>query len=233
MKRINLMDTPHFVINEELQRQVAFHEAGHATSIYFGNHQRQLPPIFFQIYINPRQDTCQLDKAEQSPETINDTYITKIEGGRLIHTLPCSVGIAVSEFSLIQKQAYLAAFNADIINLLAGPLSEANYVALRDNEPINPYLVNLDALHFYGGSSDLETINDYLNCLELTQAQRSAKLSTLFLESFAFIKDKENWKAISGLAEYILSSKKNIITHDDIAKELDQNYFINRAYAWC
>jgi hypothetical protein len=232
MKRINVMDTPHFVINEELQRQVAFHEAGHATSIYFGNPQKQLPPIFFQIYIN-QHDTSQLDKAEQSPETINDTTITKIEGGRLIHTLPSSVDLAVSDFSPKQKQAYLAAFNADIINLLAGPLSEANYVALRDNEPINPYLVNLDALHFYGGSSDLETINDYLNCLELTEVQRNTKLSTLFLESFAFIKDKENWKAISGLAEYILSSRKNIITHDDIANELDQKYFINRENAWC
>ena len=78
----------------------------------------------------------------------------------------------------------------------------------------------MDALHFYGGRSDIATINDYIDCLELTLAQRQAKLIALFLKAFAFIKDPANWRAILTLAEYIISSKKNIIVYEDIANEV-------------
>ena len=99
-------------------------------------------------------------------------------------------------------------------------MSEANYIALRDDEPINPNLVHLDALYFYGGRSDIATINDYIDCLELTLAQRQEKLVSLFLKAFAFIRDPANWRAILTLAEYIISSKKNIIVYEDIANVL-------------
>ena len=36
----------------ELNRHIAFHEAGHVTAIYIRNKQQQLPPVFFQITIN-------------------------------------------------------------------------------------------------------------------------------------------------------------------------------------
>ena len=52
MKRSHLINMPHFVNDAELIRQVAFHEAGHAAAIHIRNKQKQLPPIFFQIYIN-------------------------------------------------------------------------------------------------------------------------------------------------------------------------------------
>ena len=212
MKRSYLIDTPLFVNDAEFIRQVAFHEAGHAAAIHLRNKQKQLPPIFFQIYINHLYQW----KQGQSNEHDN-IYLTKIEDGRLIHTLPSSVDKAVSDFTPTQKHQYQVAFEADIVNLLAGPLSEANYIALRDDEPINPNLVHLDALHFYGGRSDIATINEYLDCLELTLAQRQEKLVSLFLKAFAFIKDPENWRAILALAEYIISSKKNIIIYEDIA----------------
>jgi hypothetical protein len=61
-----------------------------------------------------------------------------------------------------------------------GPLAEANYVAMRDDEPINARLVNLNALHHYGGSSDLETINDYLDCLNTDRAQREKNYPSYF-----------------------------------------------------
>ncbi len=138
----------------------------------------------------------------------------------MIHTLPSSVAKAVSDFTPAQEYEYQVAFEADIVNLLAGPLSEANYIALRDDEPITPNLIHLDALYFYGGHSDIATINDYIDCLELTLAQRQAKLIALFLKAFAFIKDPANWRAILTLAEYIISSKKNIIVYEDIANVL-------------
>ena len=138
----------------------------------------------------------------------------------MIHTLPSSVAKAVSDFTPAQEYEYQVAFEADIVNLLAGPLSEANYIALRDDEPITPNLIHLDALHFYGGRSDIATINEYIDCLELTLAQRQAKLTSLFLKAFAFIKDPANWCAIITLAEYIISSKKTIIDYEDIASVL-------------
>jgi hypothetical protein len=56
--------------------------------------------------------------------------------------------------------------------------------------PLALTYVNLDALHFYGGRSDLETINDYMDYLELSSSQREAKLTALFLKAFTFITDQ-------------------------------------------
>ena len=217
MKRSHLINMPHFVNDAELIRQVAFHEAGHAAAIHIRNKQQQLPPIYFQIYINHayKGNECTYSAYENA-----NAYLTKIEDGRLIHTLPSSVAKALSDFTPAQQYDYQIAFEADIVNLLAGPLSEANYIALRDDEPINPNLVHLDALHFYGGSSDIETINEYMDCLELSSAQRHAKLVALFLKAFAFIKDPANWRAILALAEYIISSQKNIILYEDVTSVL-------------
>ena len=217
MKRSHLINMPHFVNDAELIRQVAFHEAGHAAAIHIRNKQKQLPPIFFQIYIN---HVYQWRKDARNTYENDKVYLTKIEDGRLIHTLPSSVAKALSDFTPAQQYHYQIAFEADIVNLLAGPLSEANYIALRDDEPINSNLVHLDALHFYGGSSDIETINEYMDCLELSLAQRQAKLVSLFLKAFAFIKDPANWRAILALAEYIISSQKNIILYEDVASVL-------------
>ena len=151
----------------------------------------------------------------------------------MIHTLPSSVDETISDFSTTQKQAYQRAFEADIINLLVGPLSEATYVAKRDDEPINPRLVNLNALHHYGGSSDLEAINEYLDCLIANRAQREKKLSELFLAAFNFINDRSNWHAIMALADYILADSKNIIGCEEIIAVLDAHYFVARKSAWC
>ena len=217
MKRSHLIDIPHITNDAEFIRQVAFHEAGHAAAIHIRNKQQQLPPIYFQIYINHayKGNECTYSAYKNA-----NAYLTKIEDGRLIHTLPSSVAKAISDFTPAQEFQYQVAFEADIVNLLAGPLSEANYIALRDDEPINPNLVHLDALHFYGGSSDIETINEYMDCLELSSAQRHAKLVALFLKAFAFIKDPANWRAILALAEYIISSQKNIILYEDVTSVL-------------
>jgi len=217
----------------ELSRKTAIHEAGHAAAIYLGNKQKHLPPVFFQIFIK------ELNSDFQSTGCLCESYdscnncITKIEGGRLIHTLPSSVDEAISDFSSAQKQAYQRAFEADIINLLVGPLAEANYIAMRDDEPINPRLVNLNALHHYGGSSDLETINEYLDCLIANRAQREKKLSELFLAAFNFINDRSNWRAILALSDYILADCKNIIECEEIIAVLDTHCFLTRKNSWC
>ena len=233
MKRRYTSDDFYPINHAELSRKTAIHEAGHAAAIYLGNKQKQLPPVFFQIFIKELNTDFQSTACLCKSFDACNNCITKIEGGRLIHTLPFSVDEAVSEFSLTQKLAYQCAFEADIFNLLVGPLAEANYVAMRDAEPINPRLVNLNALHYYGGSSDLETINEYLNCLNTDRAQQEKKLSELFLAAFNFINNRSNWHAIMALADYILADCKNIIDCEEIIAVLDAHYFIARKNSWC
>jgi hypothetical protein len=233
MKRRHTSTDFYPINHAELSWKTAIHEAGHAAAIYLGNKQKQLPPVFFQIFI--KELNCDF----QSTGCLGKSYdscnncITKIEGGRLIHTLPSSVDEAICDFSSTQKQAYQRAFEADIINLLVGPLAEANYIALRDDEPINPRLLNLNALHYYGGSSDLETINEYLDCLNANKALREMKLAELFLAAFNFINDRSNWHSIMALADYILADSKNIIECEEIIVILDANCFLARKSARC
>ncbi|MFZ2725563.1 MAG: hypothetical protein WAX77_04900 [Methylococcaceae bacterium] len=196
----------------ELTKKAAIHEAGHAAAIYLGNKRKQLPPVFFQI--------C-MDNAIIEANTFYDKYPARIEGGRLIHTLPCSIEEATSNFSPTQKHAYQQAFEADIINLLAGSLAEAHYVALRDNELINPRLVSFNTLHNYGGFFDLSIIQDYLACFSDNVIQREAKIKELFLAAFHFVSDYANWKAITTLATYILAQSKSVIDCEEVITVLD------------
>lgn len=206
---------------KELSRKIAIHEAGHAAAIYLGNKQKQLPPVFFQIYIND------LNSDIQSPGCIHqDTHwFAKVEDGRLIHTLPSSFDEATRDFSEVQKQAYKKAFEADIINFLVGPLSEAYYVAMRDNELINPRLVNINALHNYGGASDLMIATEYIECYATCEKQREKKISELFLAAFNFISIRSNWLAIMALADYLLANSKHIIECEEIITLLDAHFF--------
>jgi hypothetical protein len=233
MKRRHSSNDFYPINHAELSRKTAVHEAGHAAAIYLGNKQKQLPPVFFQIFIKELHSKFQSIGCLCKSNDRCNNCLTKVDGGRLIHTLPSSVDEAISGFTSVQKQAYQHAFEADIINLLVGPLAEANYVAMRDNEPINPLLVTLNALKNYGGSSDLETINEYLDCLLVNRARREKKLSELFLAAFNFINDRSNWHAIMALADYILTDSKNIIECEEIISVLDAHYFVARKSSWC
>jgi hypothetical protein len=200
-----------------LRRKTAVHEAGHAAAIYLGNKQKQLPPVFFRIFINePGSTVSSFDYSSET--TING--IGKIEGGRLIHTLPSSVAEATRDFPLEQKQAYCRAFEADIINLLVGPLAEANYVALSEGEGVNPYPARLQGLPDYGGISDLEMINEYLGCFNLTE--RAHKISVLYAAAWTFISNTSNWLAICALADYILTGTKYRIECEEAIAVLDE-----------
>ncbi|MGZ8153420.1 MAG: hypothetical protein ACXW0Q_12650 [Methylovulum sp.] len=210
---------------KELLRKTAVHEAGHATAIYLGNKQQKLPPVFFQIFIK------RLGNQLHSPVSLNKLIgdqFARIEGGRLIHTLPSSFEEEVKDFSEEQKQVYQRAFEADIINLLVGPLAEANYIALRDNELMNPRIVNLNALYNYGGFFDLEIVNEYLACFIADKTQREKKVSELFLAAFNFINDRSNWFAITSLANYILADNKDIIDCEEVMAVVDTSVAFTR-----
>jgi hypothetical protein len=216
MKRRHISSDFNPVDYIELRRKTAIHEAGHAAAIHFGNKQKQLPPVFFRIVIN--------DYSYSS----DDNCITKVDGGRLIHTLPSSIKEACCNFSAAQKHAYQQAFEADIINLLVGSLAEANYIAQRDNEMISPSLVPLNALHNYGGSSDLEIVNEYLQCFSGNEIQQEKKVIELFLAAFDFINEWSNWYAIIALADYILENDKNIIDYEEVVAVLDTHFSVVR-----
>lgn len=188
-----------------IDKRTAFHQAGHAAAIYLGNKQKQLPAVHFQIIIKPQEW-----EGQQPGRFMRNhgKYTAKVEGGRLIQSLPLSFAEATQYFSWPEQEECLCAFEADVINLLAGSLAEAKYVALRDNEVFNPNLVYLGALKFYGGSSDLEVINEYLECFMLHRAARDRKLAELFLAAYNFVNRRSNWRAITALAEFILDTPK-------------------------
>ena len=120
--------------------------------------------------------------------------------------------------------AYLGV-DADIINLLVGPLAEAMYVAKRDGELINPYLINLNALHNYGGASDLALVNEYLECLLISREQREKKIVELFMAAYKFVSIWSHWRAIIGLANYILISRKPVIECEEAMSVLDKHLY--------
>ena len=217
MKRKDIAQGLNQIADKELSTRTAIHEAGHAAAIYLGNKKKHLPPVFFQIII---KDVGKQVQSLAKP-TNRANSVARVDGGRLIHTLPSSTAEATHHFYPAQKQAYERAFEADIINLLVGPLAEAMYVAKRDDELINPHLVNLAALHYYGGSSDLAVVSEYLECLRANREQREKKIAELFLAAYNFVSIRSHWRAITGLANYILSSRKPIIECEEAIAVLD------------
>lgn len=220
MKRNYLIDEPIPLKHRQLVQQTAFHEAGHAAAIYLYNRQKNLPPVYFQITFGGLcSSTPESDRLKQ---LARNNWIATVEGGNLIHSLPLSVIESGNYFSEQEYHAYQLAYEADIVNLLAGPLAEAKYVAERDNEAFNPRLVNIDALKYYGGTSDLEKAYEYLDALIATQDKRSKKLNELFLSAFRFIEQPSHWYAIDRLAHYILDNDKEVIGCEELIEVIDK-----------
>jgi hypothetical protein len=205
--------------HKELSRRNAIHEAGHAAAIYLGNKQKGLPPVYFRIIINGVAQS-----GSQSKRFLGDSYdayIAKVEGGRLIQNLPTSLAAATKDFSGTQKLAYETAFEADIINLLAGPVAEAKDVAMRDSDLTNVRQINLNALHYYDGSYELDVVREYFECFFDNENLKKRKINELFLAAFAFVSDHSNWSAINKLADHILADDKLIIDCDEIISVLE------------
>ena len=110
--------------SQEIIRRTAFHEAGHAAAIFLENQRKNLPSIYFYIDIHNHNQ-------------LTSPALTRICGGRQIDdVLMIGRAAAVGRQDLSTIADYQVAYEADIINLLAGPLAEAKYVFLRDNKLI-------------------------------------------------------------------------------------------------
>lgn len=200
---------------------VAFHEAGHAGAIYLVNRAREIPPQAFSLTFNIVE--------AGNPSSYQD-YIARIDDGRLLHALPA----ALSDWRHLPRETghdwiqtqddLLNAFEADIINLLAGPLAEAKFIAEIDGEIFLRRLVDPPALENYGGSFDLELIDAYLRCYSDAAWERERKLNQLHEMAFEFINDYYNWRAVSKLANYILGANMNTLCHEEVAAILDDAF---------
>jgi hypothetical protein len=198
--------------------RTAYHQAGHVAAVYLGNKQKQLPEVFFQIVIKLHEHQTQpLDRFAG----VFSKYSVSVEGGRLIHSLPVAFSEVSQRFSRSQQEKYRCAFEADVSNLLAGSLAEAKYVTESDNEVFNAQLINREALHAYGGRSDLAVINEYMACFLPDQNEREQKLDDLFLAAFNFVNQRSNWHAITALADFIRDKPYEVIRCEEIMSLLE------------
>ena len=220
MKRNKIIDDYRSHIKRQHKIAITFHEAGHAAAIYLNNKARNLPPIFFQIIFKEMSDVSAYD--ELIYEATHDDSVARVEGGRLIESLPYTVdGLAHKLMDHNEAMAplvrdYIIAFEADIINLLIGPLTEAKFVYNRDDELFNQQLVNLNSLENYGGGSDLALAREYIESFSESKELQDKKLDELFAVACDFVSNYSNWKAITKLANYILESNKNIISCEEV-----------------
>lgn len=226
MKRSKIIDIPSFDNKlTEYKYCVAFHEAGHAAAIYLNNKAHNLPPVFFQILF---KDIDEISEGYKNAcHTGHDDCIARVDGGRLIQSLPYSMDAFLDKLSedddaMVQTvKDYVTAFEADIVNLLVGPLAEAKYIADADNELFNHRLININALKNYGGRSDIASVYEYLQSYSPNKQQQDEKLDELFNVAFDFVNDYENWKAISKLADHIIESNKNTISCEEVVAVLE------------
>ncbi|MBM4208625.1 MAG: hypothetical protein FJ190_11680 [Gammaproteobacteria bacterium] len=203
-----------------LCKRNAYHQAGRASAIHFGNRQKNLPAVYFQIVIKPLTLGV---KQNLRLTGISQKYRATFEGGRLIAELPHSYQGATRLLTPMEQQHCRLAFEADVINLLAGSLAEAKYVALRDGEVFNANLIYLGALKFYGGSVELMTVEDYMHCLYPDKkAERDKKLTELFLSAYSFINDAQNWRTITTLAEGLSRCRQTCFSCEELIAVLDQ-----------
>ena len=225
MKRNKIIDICSHNRLQQHKQCVVFHEAGHAVAIYLNNNARNLPPVFFQILFKELSSATDYDVLIY--QATHDDSIARVDGGRLIQSLPYSVdGLAHKLIDQNEAMAplvrdYIIAFEADIINLLIGPLAEAKHVYNRDDELFNHKLVDLKSLKNYGGGSDLALAREYLESFSASEQQQNEKLDELFAEACDFVSDYSNWKAITKLANYILVSNKNIISCEEVVSVLE------------
>ena len=202
MERNYQVVTPAVIHPDELHCRTAFHEAGHAAAIHIRNRQQQLPPVFFEIQL-------------RRPDSELTDFFAKVVDGNLIQNLPIAV---IESFSIVTdngQHSCQRAYEADVVNLLVGPLAEAKYVSLCDDEIFNLELMNLNALRHYGGHSDLEQAEYYLNYFITSKSHREEKLAELLVEAFRFIDNPRHWACIRNLAHFILDSRQETISCDE------------------
>lgn len=193
----------------EIITQLAFHEAGHAAAIYLRNRYHQLPDVNFYISLSGIKE--QNSTKNSLIPLANQILQAKLEDGLLIDSLALG-GNGVSSQVMAD---YRQACEADVVNLLAGPLAEAKHIAQRDGEHFNHHLVNFEALKNYGGAADQKKAEEYIDGFGLSPLRKAEKLMELHSASFQFINQVRHWRAITRLAHYILSSEKEVIVCEE------------------
>ena len=188
----------------EINRRTAFHEAGHAAAIYLENRRKNLPLIYFQI-------RTRKISAQTTP------IFSEICGGRQIGDgLIMSSTSLAERYSISDREAYKTAYEADIINFLAGPLAEAKYEFLRNHEVFSINALRPEVLKNYGGYADMQEVWYYLRCALTSRREQENKLEELYGEAFRFVQEFENWKKIAALAEYILNGAEDYICYEQV-----------------
>ncbi|MEQ1637003.1 MAG: hypothetical protein ABL903_09925 [Methylococcales bacterium] len=222
MKRSNTVGVARFYDLTCYRQKVAYHEAGHATAIHF-NSLKDLPPVFFQIIFKDVEK-----QSVRGQAVAQASRSASIKGGRLIQCLPMVFNTLENQVSdpidnklFRYTDDYRLAFEADIINLLIGPLAEAKYCAQIDDEPFHRQLLTIEALKYYGGDADLAVVKDYLQSYTADKQEQDDGLNHFLSMAFNFVNDYANWAAITRLADYILASNKNMIGCDEVAVVLD------------
>jgi hypothetical protein len=205
-----------------IETRNAYHLAGRIAAIHLRNTQNNLPSVHFQVLINGSftPESANANRLSRTPLK----YIARLEGGRLIQDLPRCFISAVHLLTDAEKQQCRCAFEADVINLLAGSLAEAKYVAQQDGEAFNANLVYIGALKFYGGALDLETVDEYMNCLcSGNTFDRKKKLAELFLAAYCFVNNGTNWLAISSLAKGLCRCTSTLVSCEDLIAMLENS----------
>lgn len=219
MERNYQIAAPTLVHPDELHWRTAFHESGHAAAIHILNRQKRLPPVFFEIQV-------------KRPTAATRNFFAKVIDGNLIQNLPIAVIESMAALANTEQHSCQRAYEADVVNLLVGPLSEAKYIALRDGEIFNRDLMSLDALPHYGGHSDLERAQSYLEHFITSKTHREQKLAELLLEAYEFIADARHWKCILSLAHFILESCQEIISCDEAINVFDSCLLAPQPRRW-
>jgi hypothetical protein len=221
MKRTKIKVIPYQ--DDLLRQRIAFHEAGHTAGIHLNNKARKLPPVIFNIVFKE----IFREIGGCSFQSIHRDCLARVEGGRLFEPLPHFIHNVVHEFTAHNEpmepfsDVYKTIFEADIINLLIGPLAEAKYVANIDNELFARQLFNLNALNFYGGESDIAKVNEYFQSCSADKKQKDDKLNALFNEAFDFVNNDAHWQAITQLVKHMLDSTAEIMGYEEIVSKLD------------
>lgn len=222
MNRDKLVSGKETLKHDDFIQQVAFHEAGHAAAIYLRNQQFNLPPVHFHISLVG----FNVQKALSGAPWVQEQALFQplLEGG-LLHGeswyMPQNANCSSNDCMTCR-----AAYEADVINLMAGPLAEAMHVASRDGELINQHLVGLHELKNYGGNSDLQKVENYLDIYSKDPAVRKAKLNELYAASFEFVSKAQNWRAIKQLAQFIVRHDKELISYQESIDILDSALFV-------
>ena len=200
--------------------QRAFHEAGHVTALYRCKKHNNFPDSFFPDDIKL---LCSNKRLSTNPFQYKHGKIAlPISGERNIIPPPVSLIETRKLKPLFDKNTYQPAYEANIINLLAGSLAEAKYISLRDDESFNAHLIHVNALEFYSGTFDLENAYVHLeNYINVPQMPHEV-MSKLFKKAFAFIDAPTNWKVIASLANYILKNNKKIVSCAEAFAVLDE-----------